>query len=87
MPRATETYNLQVNNPGLSEEWHPTRNGSLNTQDVTPYSNKKVWWICQKGHEWQARIEDRTRGTGCPFCFRLRMSKLMKSPQIKKRKC
>ena len=81
MPKVSKNYNLNVINPKLSKQWHPRANGSLTAQDVTPYSNKKVWWVCEKGHEWQARIEDRTRGTGCPYCFRLRMSKLMRSHQ------
>ena len=33
-------------------------------------SNKRVWWICDKGHEWQAIISNRTgkNKTGCPYC-------------------
>ena len=32
-------------------------------------STKKVWWKCQKGHEWQASIRGRTiRGNNCPCC-------------------
>ena len=31
-------------------------------------SNKNVWWLCPKGHEWQTRIENRTLGDGCPYC-------------------
>ncbi len=23
---------------------------------VTPGSNKKVWWICEKSHEWEASV-------------------------------
>ena len=79
MPIISKNYNLKIINPTLSSQWHPTANGSLTTEEVTPFSNKKVWWICEKGHEWQAVIEDRTRGTGCPDCFRMRMSKLMRS--------
>jgi hypothetical protein len=36
--------------------------------DVTPNSDKKVWWKCKKGHEWQAIIGSRNRGNGCPVC-------------------
>jgi len=59
---------LQVLNPVLAREWHPTRNGSLTAKDVTPGSNKKVWWKCAKGHEWPAIVADRRRGNGCPYC-------------------
>lgn len=32
-------------------------------------SNKKVWWKCKNGHEWQAIISNRTnKNQGCPFC-------------------
>lgn len=32
-------------------------------------SSKKVSWICEKGHEWEAVVSSRTKGgSGCPFC-------------------
>ncbi|MDH3559240.1 MAG: zinc-ribbon domain-containing protein [Deltaproteobacteria bacterium] len=50
-------------------EWHATKNAPLTPSDVTPGSNKKVWWACPKGHEWQAKVNDRNyRRTGCPYC-------------------
>jgi hypothetical protein len=70
MPKATEQYNLHIINPGLAKEWHPTRNGDLNPRNVTPGSGRKVWWICVDGHEWEAAIYSRNRGSGCPFCHK-----------------
>jgi len=55
-------------NPSLAKQWHLTRNGKLTPKDVTAGANRKVWWRCKKGHEWQAVIRDRNRGTGCPYC-------------------
>lgn len=55
--------------PQLAAEWHPTRNGALTSEDVTPGSKRKVWWKCLKGHEWQASIQTRVMdNTGCPVC-------------------
>ena len=55
--------------PDVAEEWHPTKNGTLDPTDVTAGSSKKVWWICRKGHEWQASIDSRTLSrAGCPIC-------------------
>ena len=55
--------------PDVANEWHPTKNGTLKPTDVTAGSNKKVWWICRKGHEWQAVIGSRTLSrAGCPIC-------------------
>ncbi len=68
MPRASQKYNLQVINPTLSKQWHPAKNFKLTPKDVTPNSGKKVWWKCEHGHEWQALINNRRKGTGCPFC-------------------
>ncbi|MBQ8741895.1 MAG: zinc-ribbon domain-containing protein [Clostridia bacterium] len=54
--------------PNLAKEWHPTKNELLFPEQVFPKSSKKVWWICQNGHEWEATIGSRTAGTDCPFC-------------------
>ena len=61
---------LQVLFPHIASSWHPIKNGNLTPLDFTPYSEKKVWWICskKKEHEWEAIIKNRTRGTGCRFC-------------------
>jgi len=49
-------------------EWHPDKNGNLSPVDLLPQSNKKVWWLCEKGHEWQAIVQRRYFGDGCPYC-------------------
>lgn len=55
--------------PDIAKEWHPTKNGTLTPETVSPYSNKKVWWRCALGHEYLAVIGLRTqRGDGCPYC-------------------
>ena len=61
---------LAVHNPKLASQWHPTKNGSLLPEYVSVSSNKKVWWICEKEHEWQAIINSRNKGAGCPYCAR-----------------
>ncbi len=59
---------LQAINPILAKEWNYEKNHGLTPLDVTPKSNKIVWWICSKGHEWQATIFNRNKGVGCPVC-------------------
>lgn len=66
---------LQTVNPKLAEEWDYEMNIGLTPTDVSPNSNKKVWWKCQHGHEWQARIADRSRGRGCPECAKEKRKK------------
>lgn len=59
---------LQSTNPALAKEWHPVKNGDLLPCHVTAGSGKKVWWLCSKGHEWEAYINNRNKGSGCPEC-------------------
>lgn len=60
---------LAETNPELVKEWHPTKNGKLTPNDVAPKSNKTIWWKCIKGHEWKAKISNRSAlGRGCPVC-------------------
>ena len=67
--RVLKGYNdLESKYPKLAKEWHPTKNGFLKPSDVTSNSDKKVWWICSKGHEWKTSISKRTKGRGCPYC-------------------
>lgn len=62
-------YNLVTIFPGISMQWHPTKNNDLSPNEVKPFSNKKVWWKCKKNHEWQQRIDQRVRSVKiCPSC-------------------
>jgi hypothetical protein len=55
--------------PEVAKQWHPTKNGELTPDKVAKMSCKKVWWICKKKHEWQAKIAQRTfKKNGCPYC-------------------
>jgi hypothetical protein len=56
--------------PVVASQWHPTRNGDLTANDVKPYSQKRVWWQCEKhsDHVFDAAIGNRVQGRGCPFC-------------------
>jgi len=62
---------LATTNPPLSTEWHPLKNELLTPFDVVAGSKKKVWWICEKKHEWSAEIRSRNNGSNCPTCNKL----------------
>ena len=62
-------YNdLATINPSLADEWNHNKNNDLTPDQVTAGSNKSVWWICKKGHEWEAKINNRNNGRNCPYC-------------------
>jgi hypothetical protein len=60
---------LATKNPELAKQWHPTKNNDVTPYDVTCNSHKKVWWLCDKGHEWNSIIKNRNSlKAGCPEC-------------------
>ena len=59
---------LLIKNPRLAKEWNYIKNGDLEPGQVYAKSPKKVWWVCEKGHEWEASIANRAAGRGCPIC-------------------
>ncbi|MDO4312499.1 MAG: zinc-ribbon domain-containing protein [Eubacteriales bacterium] len=54
--------------PDLATQWHSEKNGTLKPEMVLATTARRVWWRCDKGHEWQARVKDRMNGNGCPVC-------------------
>ena len=62
-------YNdLATTDPKLLEEWDFDKNTEISPYEVTSGTEKKAWWKCKNGHEWQVRIANRKRGDGCPYC-------------------
>jgi len=61
---------LQTKYPDIAKQWDYEKNNPLLPSQVNPESPKKVWWICPKGHEWEAQINNRITGSGCPVCFK-----------------
>lgn len=58
---------LASQRPDLLKEWNYKKNEKA-PQEYAVNSGKKVWWLCNKGHEWQAIIQSRTSGRNCPYC-------------------
>ena len=58
---------LHTINPTLAEQWSPRNIDS--PREVAPSTSKRVWWMCEKGHEWEATVHSRsTKNSGCPYC-------------------
>lgn len=56
--------------PSLATEWDPTPGANAGDPDhVGARSNRRINWVCDKGHRWVATIINRTHnGSGCPYC-------------------
>ena len=59
---------LKTTYPDIAQEWDETKN-TIEPSSIGAGSGKKAWWMCSKGHEWEAVIATRTKKkVGCPYC-------------------
>ena len=61
---------LATKEPKIAAQWYQPLNGDLTPEQVTPGCNKRVYWRCDDGHIWCARIDSRAgpNSHGCPVC-------------------
>ncbi|MBR6935778.1 MAG: zinc-ribbon domain-containing protein [Clostridia bacterium] len=67
---------LAIHSPDIAKEWDYVKNSPLRPDQIGHGSTKKVFWICKKGHSFEARIDHRTiMHSGCPYCSGKRLLK------------
>ena len=59
---------INETHPDVAAEWHPTKNGDLSPAQVTKGSERLVYWLCPVGHEYQSKVKNRVKATGCQVC-------------------
>lgn len=53
----------------ILDEWNYEKNSTLTPEVISFASNKKVWWKCKMGHEWEATVHNRSeKKSRCPYC-------------------
>ena len=63
-----EKGSLAETNPELIMEWDYDKN-TITPNNITAGSGKKVYWKCKTcGYNWEASIDHRVNGRGCPVC-------------------
>lgn len=62
------TWCKSNNRQYLLSEWDPAN--EIRPDQISDRNDKYAKWICVKGHHYEARIHNRTKGkgTGCPYC-------------------
>lgn len=52
--------------PELAMLWHPTKNYDLTPEQVSPSSDKKIWWQCcdHSSHTWEASVINQRKSLG-----------------------
>lgn len=67
--KVLEGFNdLETVFPNLAQEWCYEKNIGLTPRQITKGYNRKVWWKCSLGHEYEAIIYNRIEGANCPIC-------------------
>lgn len=67
--KTLEGFNdLRTLYPKIAASWHSEKNGIQRPEDFVVHSAKMIWWLCDLGHEWEARIYKRVDGRNCPYC-------------------
>jgi len=65
---------LKDKNPDFLKEWDYKKN-SITPEKISPYSSKKIWWVCIKKHTWLTTPAHRFAGTNCPECNNFKTSR------------
>lgn len=66
-----EGYNdLQTTHPHIAKEFDVEKNGITPNKVMAGSNNKKYWFICPKGHSYQATLLNRKKGRNCPDCVK-----------------
>jgi ribosomal protein S17E len=70
-------------NPKIVNEWNLARN-KFSPNEVTSKSSLKIWFKCNKGHEWMTTPKARTMGRGCPICYKKNSPQIIRASKLKK---
>jgi len=67
---AVAEKSLAITNPSVAAEWHPKRNGEVTPAQVDADHVMNAWWLCPNGHDYQAPVRSRARGSrNCSTCY------------------
>lgn len=67
---AVAQKSLATTSPAVAAEWHPKKNGEVTPAQIDAEHVMNAWWLCPNGHEYQATVRSRARGSKrCPACY------------------
>jgi superfamily II DNA or RNA helicase len=67
---AVAQKSLAATNAAVAAEWHSDKNGEITPAQVDVDHIMNAWWMCPNGHEYQASVRARVRGSKrCPTCY------------------
>ena len=63
-----QCYKKSFSSHSKSVFWHPTKNGTFKPRNMFLHSGKKIYFICEKGHEFDSKLNNISNGGWCGFC-------------------
>jgi len=78
-------HSIESHAPEIASQWHPTRNGNLELEQIGINSVRRVWWldpVC--GHEWEETVRNRDKyeRLRCPTCRTILDSLTWRYPEL-----
>ena len=52
----------------MLKEWDFSKNDGVSPYETAIRTHSIYWWLCSKGHSWEASPHNRAIGKGCPYC-------------------
>ena len=79
--KADETNCIARTHPHLLKNWNFVKNINITPYNTVIGSEKEVWWVCDKGHEYKARpsyLKSNDKNIGskrgwCPYCNNIKV--------------
>ena len=59
----------------IIKQWDYEKNKWLEPSSFSMWTHKKIWWICDKWHSYEASIANRKRWNWCPYCWNQKLLK------------
>ncbi|RLA42339.1 MAG: hypothetical protein DRR42_23580, partial [Gammaproteobacteria bacterium] len=84
LPAPPDGETLVDTHPDIATQWDYDKNTPLVPDLFSKGSNQKFWWLCEKGHSYDAAINNRvSRESGCPVCYRENASDIARQGRLK----
>jgi DNA-directed RNA polymerase alpha subunit len=61
---------LSITHPEIVQHWDNDKNKNYTPEDVFAESHKRIYWLCEQGHEEFEPVRVRVRRGGCVECIR-----------------
>lgn len=70
----------------LVTDWNFSKTKNFTPEDVSADSHRRVWWVCELGHEEFNPVKVRVRTKGCAQCARIKREKDLLLKELEREK-